>query len=172
MATTTFAQAGPSEPSTPWPAPAIEASTHGAIAFCQVYYETYDEPLRRVSEIPLLYHPGAKLIWNGNLVPTTSTELTAWLEAFPYSRHDLQTLDCHPAESPTPTSPPDLIVNVTGSVFSGPASFPLHGTSGANQPNPDKARKFHQMFMLRAVAGEGGLQPMYKIQTNNFRYIG
>ena len=31
----------------PWPSTAIEAASHGAIAFCQLYYETYDEPSRR-----------------------------------------------------------------------------------------------------------------------------
>jgi hypothetical protein len=31
----------------PWPKQAIEAASHGAIAFCQIYYEAFDEPSRR-----------------------------------------------------------------------------------------------------------------------------
>lgn len=31
----------------PWPKQAIEAASHGAFAFCQIYYEAYDEPSRR-----------------------------------------------------------------------------------------------------------------------------
>jgi len=33
----------------PWSSAAIDAASHGAIAFCQIYYEAYDEPTRRAS---------------------------------------------------------------------------------------------------------------------------
>lgn len=31
----------------PWSTTAVDAASHGAIAFCQIYYEAYDEPTRR-----------------------------------------------------------------------------------------------------------------------------
>ncbi|GFZ43431.1 hypothetical protein JCM24511_01151 [Saitozyma sp. JCM 24511] len=80
----------------PWSSTAIDAASHGAIAFCQIYYEAYDEPTRRASEIPQLFLPDAKIIWNGNPVLPDPASLAAFLAGVPLSRHDLQTLDCHP----------------------------------------------------------------------------
>ena len=140
-------------------------------------------------EIPLLYHPTAKIIWNGNSVPSVPADLARWLEAMPMSRHDLQSLDCHPIDceysasrvevschgrrsrlesrregadssAPDPAAPPDLIINVTGSLFSGPGVYPSHNPAERQPPQPrDKPRKFHEMFILRAMEGEGGMQP-------------
>lgn len=47
-------------------------------------------------EIPQFFLPKAKVVWNGNIVPPDAPSMTAFLESFPLSRHDCQTLDCHP----------------------------------------------------------------------------
>ena len=44
----------------------------------------------------MMYLPDAKIIWNGNAVPPDAPSMSAFLESLPLSRHDLQSLDCHP----------------------------------------------------------------------------
>lgn len=44
----------------------------------------------------MMYLPDAKVIWNGNTVPPDGPCMSAFLDALPLSRHDLQSLDCHP----------------------------------------------------------------------------
>ncbi|WWD18201.1 hypothetical protein CI109_102651 [Kwoniella shandongensis] len=169
---------GASPANQPWGAAAIDAASHGAIAFCQIYYECYDEPARRASEIPLLYLPSSKIIWNGNPVLSEPSALSEFLASMPLSRHDLQTLDCHPL-SAEPNSPPSLIIDVTGSVLHGPtvlapptsASNDKSASSKGEAPR-DTPRKFHEMFMLRAIEQGEGMQPKYAIHSSNFRFIG
>ncbi|WVR05588.1 hypothetical protein IAU60_002607 [Kwoniella sp. DSM 27419] len=175
MATVPVHQPVPS----PWGAAAIDAASHGAIAFCQIYYEAYDEPTRRDSEIPLLYLPNSKVIWNGNTVPANPAALSEFLKSVPLSRHDLQTLDCHPVAA-KPNTPPSLIVNVTGSVLHGPtvlappSSAPDKAGNNAKggEAARDMPRKFHEMFMLKAMEQAEGMQPKYAIHSSNFRFIG
>ncbi|KAK8865622.1 hypothetical protein IAR55_000766 [Kwoniella newhampshirensis] len=162
----------------PWGAAAIDAASHGAIAFTQIYYECYDEPARRASEIPLLYLPSSKIIWNGNPVLSEPAALSEFLASVPLSRHDVQTLDCHPL-SAEPNSPPSLIVNVTGSVLHGPtvlapptAASSDKAASNKGEAPRDLPRKFHEMFMLRAIEQGEGMQPKYAIHSSNFRFIG
>ncbi|ORX34098.1 hypothetical protein BD324DRAFT_162512 [Kockovaella imperatae] len=187
------------EKPSPWSSTAIDAASHGAIAFCQIYYEAYDEPNRRSTELPQLFLPSAKVIWNGNPVPADRPSLSAFLDAMPLSRHDLQTVDCHPVAGPplfllltsvldadaSPTmqpalsvltaldssSAPDLIVNITGSVLHGPSVMSHVDTP--NLPPQDHPRKFHEMFMLRVAEQTGeGMQPKYAIHSSNFRFMG
>jgi hypothetical protein len=47
-------------------------------------------------EIPLMYLPDAKIIWNGNTVSPNPIAISPFLDTLPLSRHDLQSLDCHP----------------------------------------------------------------------------
>lgn len=47
-------------------------------------------------EIPQFFLPTAKIVWNGNPLKADAASMTAFLEAMPLSRHDCQTLDCHP----------------------------------------------------------------------------
>ncbi|KAL7423614.1 hypothetical protein Q5752_001195 [Cryptotrichosporon argae] len=157
----------------PYPPSAIDAVSHGAIAFAQVYYEAYDEPTRRATELPALHLPDSKVVWNGTAVP--APQLGAWLAALPSSRHDLQTLDAHPLPPPNPASPnPDILVTITGSVLLGPSVFAPAAAADKAPSNAahDMPRKFAEVFVLRAVAGREGLQPMYAIQSTNFRFIG
>ncbi|WVQ85696.1 hypothetical protein IAT38_007862 [Cryptococcus sp. DSM 104549] len=156
-------------PSAPWGPLAIDAAAHGAIAFCQIYYEAYDEPTRRAEDVPALYLPTAKIIWNGNTVPGDPAALSEFLKSVPLSRHDLQTLDCHPVAS-EPNSAPSLIINVTGSVLHGPAV--ISSNNDKSVPDRDLPRKFHEMFMLKVVDQGEGLQPKYSIHSSNFRFIG
>ena len=43
-----------------------------------------------------MYLPDAKIIWNGNTVPPNPAAIAPFLDTLPLSRHDLQSLDCHP----------------------------------------------------------------------------
>jgi len=43
-----------------------------------------------------MYLPDAKIIWNGNTVSPNPIALSPFLDTLPLSRHDLQSLDCHP----------------------------------------------------------------------------
>ncbi|WVF70984.1 hypothetical protein IAT40_005780 [Kwoniella sp. CBS 6097] len=164
-----------------WGAAAIDAASHGAIAFCQIYYEAYDDPTRRDSEIPLLYLPNSKIIWNGNTVSSEPAALSEFLKGVPLSRHDAQTLDCHPVAA-EPNTPPSLIINVTGSVLHGPSVLATTYSSSApdrsgntakgTEAARDMPRKFHEMFMLKAIEQAEGMQPKYAIHSSNFRFIG
>ncbi|ODN84050.1 hypothetical protein L202_00077 [Cryptococcus amylolentus CBS 6039] len=151
-----------------WGPLAIDAAAHGAIAFCQIYYEAYDEPTRRPEEIPILYLPESKIIWNGNPISSEPTALAEFLRSMPLSRHDLQTLDCHPVSSEE-GSPPSLVINVTGSVLHGPSVLQPSGDKPAEKDMP---RKFHELFMLKVVGGGEGNQPRYAVHSSNFRFIG
>lgn len=56
----------------------------------------------------MMYTPDAKVIWNGNTVPPDPPSMSAFLDALPLSRHDLQSLDCHPLPR-TSLSPSPLL---------------------------------------------------------------
>lgn len=43
-----------------------------------------------------MFIPDARVIWNGNAVPTEPANMAAFLDKMPLSRHDVQTVDCHP----------------------------------------------------------------------------
>ncbi|RSH78442.1 uncharacterized protein EHS24_002167 [Apiotrichum porosum] len=152
----------------PWSSSAIDAASHGAIAFCQIYYEAYDEPTRRSVEIPQFYLPTAKVVWNGNPVKPDVPSMTSFLDAFPLSRHDCQTLDCHPLKAQS--GAPELLLTVTGSVLHGPSVLKI-GDNPTVDPS-EYPRKFREVFVLRPVEATEGMQPKYAIQSANFRFIG
>ncbi|WOO82709.1 NTF2-related export protein 2 [Vanrija pseudolonga] len=164
--------AAASEKPAPWSSAAIDAASHGAIAFCQIYYEAFDEPTRRSLEIPLFFLPTAKIVWNGNVVKPDAGSLNAFLNAFPLSRHDLQTLDCHPLKplDPAAGGAPELVLTVTGSVLNGPSVM----KSGDAPPVgvSEHPRKFREVFVLKPTESAEGMQPKYAIQSSNFRFIG
>ncbi|ORY32191.1 hypothetical protein BCR39DRAFT_524518 [Naematelia encephala] len=162
------------KPPLPWSVNAVDAASHGSIAFCQIYYETYDEPSRRVRDIPLLYLPQATIIWNGNRISSDRDKLSQFLEAMPLSRHDPQTLDCHPVAALDPTSgpAPDLIINITGSVLHGPSVAAAYDSRGPNVSPQDMPRKYHEVFILRAAEQEEDMQPKYAIHSSTFRFVG
>ncbi|CAK9779463.1 NTF2-like protein [Cutaneotrichosporon oleaginosum] len=156
----------------PWPPSAIDAASHGAIAFTTIYYEAYDEPTRRSVEIPQFYLPSAKVIWNGNTVAADPASMAAFLDAMPLSRHNPQTLDCHPLKplpSATATAP-ELLITITGSVLHGPTVM-QYGDHAPTQPS-EYPRKYREVFVLRAIESAEGMQPKYAIQSANFRFIG
>lgn len=53
-------------------------------------------------------------------------------------------------------SAPSLIINVTGSVLHGPAVLQ---SSNDKPQERDMPRKFHEMFMLKVIGQEEGMQP-------------
>lgn len=57
-------------------------------------------------------------------------------------------------------SAPSLIINVTGSVLHGPAVLQ---SSNDKPQERDMPRKFHEMFMLKVIGQEEGMQPRVSI---------
>lgn len=124
-----------------------------------------------------MYLPDAKIIWNGNTVSPNPISISPFLDTLPLSRHDLQSLDCHPMPgmfqplrfarmkradgiAPAAAGPaPDILLTVTGSVLHGP-SITHSSSNNAREPLPrDKPRKFHELFVLRAAEQGEGMQP-------------
>lgn len=60
----------------------------------------------------------ARVIWNGNAVPTEPANMGAFLDKMPLSRHDVQTVDCHPLTCTLHLSSPAGIGNLGLLVFS------------------------------------------------------
>lgn len=58
-----------------------------------------------------------------------------------------------------PSSAPDIIVNVTGSVLHGPHVLAGFNDAQATHAPQNHPRKFHEMFMLRAAEQGEGMQP-------------
>ncbi|EKD03162.1 hypothetical protein A1Q2_02611 [Trichosporon asahii var. asahii CBS 8904] len=91
--------------------------------------------------------------------------MTAFLEAMPLSRHDCQTLDCHPLKG-AQAGAPELLLTVTGSVLHGPSV--MKTGDNPNVDPSDMPRKFREVFVLRPVEAAEGMQP----KSANFRFIG
>lgn len=110
-------------------------------------------------------------MWNGNPLKADAASMTAFLEAMPLSRHDCQTLDCHPLKGKLTTrchkltkavegaqaGAPELLLTVTGSVLHGPSV--MKTGDNPNVDPSDMPRKFREVFVLRPVEAAEGMQP-------------
>lgn len=120
------------------------------------------------------------MVWNGNVVAPDVPSMTAFLDAFPLSRHDCQSLDCHPimreslrdssslvafadckASPDSKSLAPELLLTVTGSVLHGP-SVMKSGDHAVTVPS-EHPRKFREVFVLRPAEAVEGKQPKVSV---------
>ncbi|KIY52006.1 NTF2-like protein, partial [Fistulina hepatica ATCC 64428] len=122
----------------------IELANRAAEGFVKVYYAAYDSK-NRLADMPQFYRPSSSLVWNGTAFrgPDGLRDL---LSRMPPTTHDVQSHDCQPVPN---TSPPQLLVTVTGQVThgKGPEGNPKHVRPKEIEGHP---RVFHQTFMLVA----------------------
>ncbi|KAH8835580.1 hypothetical protein DL96DRAFT_1702558 [Flagelloscypha sp. PMI_526] len=158
-------------PTTPAPVPLnssdIEIATRAANNFQLLFYTTYDSDTR-LADLPNFYRSSSSITWNGK--PYQGVDgLKELLKTMPSTKHDVQSFDCHPIPG---TSPPSLIMTVSGQVQHGPPPPPVDNKAR----NPDgHPRVFSQTFMLvpdpAAVVAQGTL-PVYFISADSLRFVG
>ncbi|KAG9222401.1 hypothetical protein CCMSSC00406_0002736 [Pleurotus cornucopiae] len=148
----------------------VEIATRAANHFTRVYYATYDSD-SRVADLPLFYRPTSSLTWNGK--PYQGADgLRALVENMPPTKHEVNSFDCHPIPG---TSPPSLLVTVSGNV--------THGQGPAGNPpdtpvkSPDgQPRVFSQTFMLvpdpNAPPSKAGEVAKYYVGADSLRFVG
>ncbi|KAG6837311.1 hypothetical protein H0H93_011406 [Arthromyces matolae] len=148
----------------------IEIATRAAENFTRIYYNTYDSD-NRLNDLPQFYRPSSSLVWNGKPFQGT-TGVQELLEKMPVTKHEIQSLDCHPIPG---TSPPSLLLTVSGSVThgQGPTGNPTHTTPRNPEGHP---RVFSQTFMLvpdpTAPATKPGELAKYYVSADAIRFVG
>ncbi|KAI5121301.1 hypothetical protein M0805_003770 [Coniferiporia weirii] len=150
----------------------IDIATRGADQFIHVYYATYDSK-NRVESLPKFYRQSSSVVWNGNPVQGDSG-VKGLMEKMPASRHEVQSFDCHPIPN---TSPPSLLVTVSGTVVHGKTANAPHPTS--SKAIDDQPRIFAQTFMLApdtdaSVPTTDAAKPQvkYYVLTDDLRFVG
>ncbi|KAF8078988.1 hypothetical protein FPV67DRAFT_1558153 [Lyophyllum atratum] len=139
----------------------VEIATRAADHFTRIYYSTYDSNTR-LNDLPQFYRPSSSLVWNGK----------PFQEKMPVTKHEVQSFDCHPIPG---TSPPSLLISVSGSVTHGrgPAGNPATTTSRNPEGHP---RVFSQTFMLvpdsAAPASKPGEVAKYYVSADALRFVG
>ncbi|KAF5385089.1 hypothetical protein D9615_001204 [Tricholomella constricta] len=148
----------------------VEIATRAADHFTRIYYSTYDSNTR-LNDLPQFYRPSSSLVWNGKPFQGASG-LRELMEKMPVTKHEVQSFDCHPIPG---TSPPSLLVSVSGSVTHGrgPAGNPTNTTSRNPEGHP---RVFSQTFMLvpdaAAPASKPGEVAKYYVSADALRFVG
>ncbi|BGP14607.1 hypothetical protein JCM10213_002225 [Rhodosporidiobolus nylandii] len=146
----------------------VQASTAIAEAFTSRYYAAQDrEPAERPAAVQALYAPTARVTWNGN--PISYGDLPAFVQQMPKSAHEVQAYDCHPISgSATDSTPPSLVVTVSGQVSHG--SNPTPSAGSISSKNFDNLpRVFSQSFILVFADPSAGEQG-YLIASDSFRF--
>ncbi|EJD03827.1 NTF2-like protein [Fomitiporia mediterranea MF3/22] len=151
----------------------IDIATRGADQFVYVYYAAYDSK-DRIQSVPKFYRQTSSVVWNGNPVQG-DTGVRELMEKIPPSKHEIQSFDCHPIPN---TSPPSLLVTVSGTVVHGRAAVALtHPT--ASKSVDDQPRIFAQTFMLvpdsdnAAPGGDASSsQVKYYVLSDDMRFVG
>ncbi|KAG5647690.1 hypothetical protein DXG03_008413 [Asterophora parasitica] len=148
----------------------VEIATRAADHFTRIYYSAYDSNTR-LNDLPQFYRSSSSLVWNGK--PFQGSEgLRELIQKMPVTKHEVQSFDCHPIPG---TSPPSLLVSVSGSV--------IHGRGPAGNPsttalrNPEgHPRVFSQTFMLvpdpAAPASKPGEVAKYYVSADALRFVG
>ncbi|GAA5967324.1 hypothetical protein JCM11641_000512 [Rhodosporidiobolus odoratus] len=155
------------------PANSIQALVHHsttiAESFVTKYYAAQDlDPSARPPSVQPLYAPTARVTWNGN--PISYADLPAFVQQMPKSSHEVQSFDCHPISgSATDSTPPSLVVTVSGQVSHG--SNPTPSAGSISSKNFDNLpRVFSQSFILvfggDPTKGESG----YLVASDSFRF--
>ncbi|KAK0208632.1 hypothetical protein DFS33DRAFT_1380138 [Desarmillaria ectypa] len=157
-------------PRTPFTRDDISIATRAADSFTRIYYNTYDSSTR-VADLPSFYRSSSSLSWNG----TTKQGIDGLKELItkmPPTKHEMQSFDCHPIPG---TSPPSLLITVSGNV--------IHGRGPAGNPHTTGARTidghsrvFSQTFMLvpdaTAASTKAGEVGKYYISADALRFVG
>ncbi|GLB35804.1 putative nuclear pore RNA shuttling protein Mtr2 [Lyophyllum shimeji] len=148
----------------------IEIATRAADHFTRIYYSTYDSDTR-LNDLPHFYRPSSSLVWNGKPFQGAAG-LRKLIEKMPVTKHEVQSFDCHPIPG---TSPPSLLISVSGSVTHGrgPAGNPPSTAARNPEGHP---RVFSQTFMLvpdpAAPATKPGEVAKYYISADALRFVG
>ncbi|KAG6919028.1 hypothetical protein DXG01_009738 [Tephrocybe rancida] len=148
----------------------VEIATRAAENFTRIYYKAYDSN-NRLNDLPQFYRQSSSLVWNGKPFQG-ATGIRELLEKMPVTKHDIQSFDCHPIPG---TSPPSLLVSVSGSVThgQGPSGNPAHTAPRTPEGHP---RVFHQTFMLvpdsNTPATKPGELAKYYVSADAIRFVG
>lgn len=139
--------------------------------------------------MPQFYRQASSLTWNGKAVQGADG-LRQLMEKMPITKHEVQSFDCHPIPgSPfrrlgpiifpyahiLGTSPPSLLVTVSGNVTHGrgPSGNPPSTSSRNPEGHP---RVFSQTFMLvpdsETPATKPGEVAKYYISADALRFVG
>ncbi|SGY47351.1 BQ5605_C001g00525 [Microbotryum silenes-dioicae] len=174
---------------------AIQAAAGVAEEFVKAYYSAQDlDPTKRPEAVCKLYHPTARITWNGNPIP--ASDLAAFATRLPVSKHEVQSFDCQPVAGacvrgtgtfkthvlilrcyPPPAGstsmgPPSLVLSVTGQV--------THGTNPPNTATPHSKdydwlpRVFSQaLILVWDPIGDPAVprDPGYRIQADSLRFV-
>lgn len=163
----------------------VEIANRGADQFLRLYYTAYDSTAR-AADLPKMYRASSKAMWNGTALEGVEAvrDLAAKL---PRTKHDVQSYDCHPVPG---TTPPALLITVSGTVLHGPAAVAAGAGKGPVAARfggkvEEQPRVFSQSFLLLQdpeAAGEAGAAagdaadknkgPRYYIKTDNMRFVG
>ncbi|RDB28838.1 NTF2-related export protein 1 [Hypsizygus marmoreus] len=148
----------------------VEIATRAADHFTRIYYTTYDSDTR-LNDLPQFYRPNSSLTWNGK--PFQGVEgVRQLIEKMPSTKHEVLSFDCHPIPG---TSPPSLMVTVSGNVTHGrgPAGNPPTTSSRNPEGQP---RVFSQTFLLvpdpAAPATKPGELAKYYVSADALRFVG
>ena len=166
----------------------IDTVTRAADTFTRIYYTAYDS-YNRMRDLPNFYRPSSSITWNGN-TKTGVDELKELITNMPPTKHDMQSFDCHPvpgmpirymyatsfAKCGTGTSPPSLLLTVSGNVThgKGPTGNPPATSAKTIDGHP---RVFSQTFMLipdpdAPTSGKAGEVAKYFITADALRFVG
>ncbi|KAH8120069.1 NTF2-like protein [Phellopilus nigrolimitatus] len=150
----------------------IDIASRGADQFIHVYYAAYDSK-DRVQSLPKFYRQSSSVVWNGKPAQGDSG-VKELIEKMPMSEHTVQSFDCHPIPN---TSPPSLLVAVSGTVVHGKAANNPHPAS--SKAVDDQPRIFAQTFMLvpdtdapAAATDTSKPQVKYYVLTDGMRFVG
>ncbi|KAG5636598.1 hypothetical protein H0H81_007538 [Sphagnurus paluster] len=148
----------------------VEIATRAADHFTRIYYSAYDSNTR-LNDLPAFYRPTSSLVWNGKPFQGAAG-MRELIEKMPVTKHEVQSFDCHPIPG---TSPPSLLVSVSGSVTHGlgPSGNPTNITPRNPEGHP---RVFSQTFMLvpdpTAPATKPGEVAKYYVSSDALRFVG
>ncbi|KAL1740548.1 hypothetical protein HDZ31DRAFT_46769 [Schizophyllum fasciatum] len=148
----------------------IEIANRAADGFVRVYYAAYDSDTR-ATDVPKFYRQDSTLTWNGTALQGAEG-MHQLLQGMPPTVHEMQSFDCHPVPG---TSPPQLLITVSGNVTHG--AGPTGNPKGSNPKDPEgHPRVFCQTFMLvvdpTAPPSKPGEMAKYYVCADSFRFVG
>ncbi|KAF9270688.1 NTF2-like protein [Marasmius fiardii PR-910] len=149
----------------------IAIATRAADSFIKLYYTAYDSSTR-LTDLPNFYRSTSSITWNGNPLQG-SDGVKQLIEKMPPTKHEMLSFDCHPIPGSTP---PSLLVNVSGSVIHGRQHPPPANQGRGNTRSVDGlSRIFSQIFMLVPdpnVPPNPGEGTKYYVSVDALRFVG